>query len=194
MHLKRVGYVDVLSRALERTLFGERVDVRYVSSFEGKGDLDAYEALFAERLAIRFDAEAASGHALIGPHRDDLEILVKGHDVGRFGSAGQQRSALLILDLAQVDVYYEAFEEYPILLIDDIDAELDRTRIDRLLGHVEGKAQTFISTSKHDIANSYRSRAGIYAVNGGQVALEASERVPERPPVAGDATGESEEN
>lgn len=194
MHLERVGYVDVLSRALERTLFGERVDVRYVSSFEGKGDLDAYEALFAERLAIRFDAEAASGHALIGPHRDDLEILVKGHDVGRFGSAGQQRSALLILDLAQVDVYYEAFEEYPILLIDDIDAELDRTRIDRLLGHVEGKAQTFISTSKHDIANSYRSRAGIYAVNGGQVALEASERVPERPPVAGDATGESEEN
>ena len=77
--------------------------VRYRSSFEGKGDLDDYEALFAERLRLRFDAELAVGYALIGPHRDELEICVDGRDVGRFGSAGQQRSALLILDLAQVD-------------------------------------------------------------------------------------------
>ncbi|MCC6745095.1 MAG: DNA replication/repair protein RecF [Acidobacteria bacterium] len=174
MHRERTAYVDRLNAVLARNLFDERLDVRYVSSFEGKGDLDAYEQLYRSRLDLRFDAELASGRALIGPHRDDLEVRVAGRDVDRFGSAGQQRSALLILDLAQVDVYYEAFEEYPILLIDDIDAELDRDRIDRLLGRVEGKAQTFISTSKHDIAESFRSRAEIFSVRDGGVVREVS--------------------
>ncbi len=193
IHRERVAYVAKLSNALARNLFGEQLDVRYVSSFEGKGDLGDYESLFRERLELRFDAEAASGHALIGPHRDDLEVLVKGREVGRFGSAGQQRSALLILDLAQVDVYYEAFEEYPILLIDDIDAELDRSRIDRLLGHVEGKAQTFISTSKQDIANSFRSRAEIYSVSGGTVARETAGAAVDDDSMSEGGTGESEE-
>jgi DNA replication and repair protein RecF len=169
IHRARTEYVERLSRALTQNLFGEQVDVRYRSSFEGKGDLSDYETLFAERLVLRLGAELAAGYALIGPHRDDLEILVGGRDVGRFGSAGQQRSALLILDLAQVSVYYESFEEYPVLLIDDIDAELDRDRIDRLLGHLEGKAQTFVSTSKRDIAEAYRSRAEIYSVRSGFV-------------------------
>jgi DNA replication and repair protein RecF len=159
-----------MREALASNLFGEDVEVRYRSSFEGKGDLTDYETLFRERLALRFGAELAAGYALIGPHRDDLEVLVNGRDVSRFGSAGQQRSALLILDLAQVSVYYESYEEYPVLLIDDIDAELDRDRIERLLGHLEGKAQTFVSTSKRDIAEAYRDRAEIFSVRSGRVA------------------------
>jgi len=169
VHRARTRYVERLGGALASNLFGERVDVRYRSSFEGKGDLGDYAGLFAERLALRFGAELAAGHALIGPHRDDLEVFVDGRDVARFGSAGQQRSALLILDLAQVSVYYESYEEYPVLLIDDIDAELDRDRIDRLLGHLEGKAQTIVSTSKRDVAEAYRGRAEIFLVCAGRV-------------------------
>ena len=67
-------------------------------------------------------------------------------------------------------MYYESYEEYPVLLIDDIDAELDRDRIERLLGHLEGKAQTFVSTSKRDIAEAYRNRAEIFSVRSGRVA------------------------
>ena len=169
IHRARTGYIERLSTALVDNLFGEPVTVRYRSSFEGKGNLDEYEALFAERLRLRFEAELAVGFALIGPHRDDIDICVDGRDVGRFGSAGQQRSALLILDLAQASVYYEAFEEYPVLLIDDIDAELDQDRIDILLAHLEGKAQTFISTSKEAIAKAYRDRAECFSVSGGRV-------------------------
>ena len=170
IHRARTRYVERMRAALAANLFGEDVAVRYRSSFEGKGDLGDYEALFRERLELRFGAELAAGYALIGPHRDDLEVLVNGRDVSRFGSAGQQRSALLILDLAQVSVYYESYEEYPVLLIDDIDAELDRDRIERLLGHLEGKAQTFVSTSKRDIAEAYRDRAEIFSVRSGRVA------------------------
>ena len=175
IHRQRSAYVERLKEVLAHNLFDEPVTVSYRSSFEGKGDLEAYERLFEERLQMRFGAELAAGYSLIGPHRDELEILVKGREVGRYGSAGQQRSALLILDLAQVQVYYEAYEEYPVLLIDDIDAELDRGRIDRLLGHIEGKAQTFVSTSKEAIARAYADRGEVFSVIAGRASREGGE-------------------
>src|SRR5262249_11667943 len=150
----------------------------YKSQFEGKGDLSDFRALFSERLALRINAEIAAGHVLIGPHRDDLEILADGREVGRFGSAGQQRSALLLLDLAQVTIYNFTYEESPVLLIDDLDAELDRGRIEALLGVLEQSAQTFISTSRRTIANRYRERAAIHFVAVGQTVSESSLRVP----------------
>ena len=130
--------------------------------------------LFRERLALRIAAEMAAGHSLIGPHRDDLEILADGREVSRFGSAGQQRSALLLLDLAQVSIYNSIYEESPVLLIDDIDAELDRGRIEALLSEIEGRTQTVISTSRRAIANRYRDRASVYYVERGQAVNEQS--------------------
>ncbi len=190
IHRSRTRYVERLARVLTSNLFGERLDVRYVSSFEGKGDVENYAALFTERLALRFGAELAAGHALIGPHRDDLEVLVNGREVSRFGSAGQQRSALLILDLAQISVYYEVYEEYPVLLIDDIDAELDRDRIERLLVHLEGKAQTFVSTSKRDIAQGYANRAELFSVQAGRVARMPAEGTQGQPMSEREVVGE----
>jgi DNA replication and repair protein RecF len=139
---------------------------------EGKGELVDFANLFRERLAVRLQAEATAGHALIGPHRDDLEILADGREVARFGSAGQQRSALLLLDLAQVSIYNSIYEESPVLLIDDIDAELDRGRIEALLSVLEGRAQTFVSTSRRAIANRYRDRAEVFYVERGRAGSE----------------------
>jgi len=66
-------------------------------------------------------------------------------------------------------VYHSSFEEYPIFLIDDLDAELDRSRIEILLTYLEGKAQTIISTSKRSIADRYRHRASTFLVRSGRV-------------------------
>lgn len=181
IHRARVDYVRRLNSVLDendhgRAIFGaERINVRYQSQLEGKGDLENFAALFRERLAFRLQAEMVSGHSLIGPHRDDLEILADGREVGRFGSAGQQRSALLLLDLAQVSIYNSIYEESPVLLIDDIDAELDRSRIEALLGELEGRTQTFVSTSRRAIANRYRDRAVVFYVERGR-AIEEGER------------------
>ncbi|HWP41591.1 MAG TPA: DNA replication and repair protein RecF, partial [Blastocatellia bacterium] len=81
IHHARADYVDRLNRALDendhgRALFrAERVSVRYRSHLEGKGDLNDFRSLFRERLQAQMAAEMSAGHALIGPHRDDLEIL-----------------------------------------------------------------------------------------------------------------------
>jgi DNA replication and repair protein RecF len=180
IHNARLSYVERLNRALEENdhgsaIFGaERISVSYRSSFEGKGDLNHYEELLRQRLAARIGAEIAAGHSLIGPHRDELEILIDGRQAARFASAGQQRTALFLLDLAQISIYNSVYEESPILLIDDIDAELDRGRIEALLSELEGRTQTFISTSRRAIANRYRNRANIFLVEGGRAISEAS--------------------
>src|SRR5713226_4250333 len=151
-----------------------RINVRYRSQLEGKGDLDRYADFFRERLAFRLTAEISAGHSLIGPHRDDLEILSDGREIARYGSAGQQRSALLLLDLAQVSIYNSIYEESPVLLIDDIDAELDRGRIEALLSELDGRIQTVVSTSRRAIANRYRDRASVYYVERGQAVSESA--------------------
>ncbi|MFL6275687.1 MAG: DNA replication/repair protein RecF [Blastocatellia bacterium] len=178
LHNARLDYVERLNRVLAENDYGraifaaERLSVRYRSQLEGKGDLDNFAQLFRERLGARLQAELAAGRALIGPHRDDLEILADEREVSRFGSAGQQRSALLLLDLAQVSIYNRVYEESPVLLIDDIDAELDRGRIEALISSLEGRAQTFVSTSRRAIANRYRDRAAAFYVEGGRARRE----------------------
>ena len=168
IHRARMDYVNRLNEALERRLFGhEEVTIRYVSSLEGKGDLGAYETLLADRLRLRVQAEMASGYALIGAHRDDLEILFDGRDIRSFGSSGQQRSALIILDLAAILVYHSWHSEYPLFLMDDVDAELDRKRIGHLLEYLEGRTQTFVTTSKESLVEQYAARAHVVEVIGG---------------------------
>ncbi|MDQ3011414.1 MAG: DNA replication and repair protein RecF [Acidobacteriota bacterium] len=170
VYLARTAYLAKLQVAINPSLFqAEEIRIRYKSSLEGRGDLGDYAALLRERLNVRLKNEIAVGHSLVGPHRDDLEILADGYEIARFGSSGQQRSALLILDLAQMTVYHQTFEEYPIFLIDDLDAELDRTRIGILLDYLGGKAQTIVTTSKRSIADRYRHRSMTLLVEAGRV-------------------------
>jgi len=180
IHEARTDYVSRLNEHLHRRLFGqEDVTIRYVSALEGKGDLSDYAGLVSERLGLRLQAEIAAGYSLIGPHRDELEILFDGHDIRTFGSSGQQRSALILLDLAAVSVYYSAHREYPLFLLDDVDAELDKKRIRDLLEYLEGRTQTFITTSKEDLIKDFSVRAEVFEVRGGAVA-GASTSLPEK--------------
>jgi len=170
IHREREEFVAGLNGVLERQLFERRdVTTRYVSSLEGKGDLTDYESLLRSRLALRLVAEVAAGHALIGPHRDDLEIHLDGREIRAFGSSGQQRSALLILDLAAISLYNLAANDHPVFIIDDVDAELDEKRITHLLEYLENRTQTFITTSKRNHVEGFFSRANVYEIAEGRV-------------------------
>lgn len=170
IHDARTGYVARLNEALERGLFrGEEIHVCYVSSLEGKGQMGDYTSLIAERLALRLPAEIAVGYSLVGPHRDELEILCDGRDIRSFGSAGQQRSALILLNLAAISVYNKIHSEYPLFLIDDIDTELDRKRITYLLEYLHGRTQTFITTSKESLVEQFSPRSTVYKIDNGRL-------------------------
>jgi DNA replication and repair protein RecF len=170
IHREREEYVAGLNGVLERQLFEKRdVTTRYVSSLEGKGDMADYESLLRARIALRLQAEVAAGYALIGPHRDDLEIHLDGREIRAFGSSGQQRSALLILDLAAISLYNSTANDHPVFLIDDVDAELDEKRITHLLEYLENRTQTFITTSKRNHVEGFFSRANVYEIAEGRV-------------------------
>jgi DNA replication and repair protein RecF len=170
IHRAREDYVAGLNSVLERQLFEKRdVTTRYVSSLEGKGDLGDYESLLRSRIAVRLPAEVSAGYALIGPHRDDLEILLDGREMRAYGSSGQQRSALLLLDLAAISLYNSSANEHPVFIIDDVDAELDEGRIKRLLEYLENRTQTFITTSKRSHVEGFFSRANVYEIEDGTV-------------------------
>ncbi|MGH9908071.1 MAG: hypothetical protein ACRD8U_21075, partial [Pyrinomonadaceae bacterium] len=167
----RTDYVDRINNVLEHKLFERReIHVRYVSSLEGFGDLCDYESNLRQRLRVRLEAELASGRALIGPHRDDLEVLLDGREMRVYGSSGQQRSALLLLDLAAISVYNSCHDDYPLFLIDDVDAELDEKRISSLLEYLEGRTQTFITTSKKNSLQGFISRASVFEIEEGKAA------------------------
>jgi DNA replication and repair protein RecF len=120
-------------------------------------------------MTIRLQAEVAAGHALIGPHRDDLEILLDGREIRVYGSSGQQRSTLLLLDLAAISLYNLASNDHPVFIIDDVDAELDEGRIRHLLEYLENRTQTFITTSKRSHVEGFFSRANVYEIEDGKV-------------------------
>jgi DNA replication and repair protein RecF len=169
IHKARLRYVERMQEVLEKRLFGkEELSIRYVSSLEGKGDLSDYAALLEERLRLRVQAELVAGYSLIGTHRDDLDILFDGHDLRKFGSSGQQRSALLVLQLANLSVYYSQHSEYPLFLLDDIDAELDYKRIGQLLEYLSDKTQTFVTTSKESFTGNFGKAAEVFTVAGGK--------------------------
>ncbi len=170
IHRARIDYVEQLNKRLDPRFFGrEDLSIRYVSALEDKGDLSDYDGLIRERLKFRLPAEIASGYSLVGPHRDELEMLFDGKEMRAFGSSGQQRSALIILDLAAISLYHLWHNEYPLFLIDDVDAELDWKRIGHLLEYLEGRTQTFITTSKESLVEQFVAKASVYRISEGRV-------------------------
>jgi len=176
IHKAREEYVAGLNAVLERQLFERReLTTRYVSSLENKDDLSDYESLLRSRIAVRMATEVAAGHALIGPHRDDLEIHLDGREIRIYGSSGQQRSALLLLDLGAISLYNSSSNDQPVFLIDDVDAELDERRIRHLLEYLENRTQTFITTSKRTHVEDFLSRASVFEIDDGKVRSNETE-------------------
>ncbi|RHW52264.1 DNA replication/repair protein RecF [Bombilactobacillus bombi] len=88
-----------------------------------------------------------AGSTSVGPHRDDFRFLVNDNDLQKFGSQGQQRTAVLSLKLAELDLFKGAVGDYPILLLDDVLSELDQFRQTHLLQTIQNRIQTFITTT-----------------------------------------------
>lgn len=185
LHRSRTDYIERINQSLQHGLFERReIQIRYLSQLEGKGDLDSYEALLEQRLRLRLPAELAAGRSLIGPHRDDLQILLEGREMKVYGSSGQQRSALLLLDLAAISLYNSWHGDYPLFLIDDVDAELDERRIGQLLEYLEDRTQTFITTSKRSHLEGFLSGARVHEIEEGQLVNEVLSEEPDPIPVA----------
>jgi DNA replication and repair protein RecF len=103
---------------------------------------------YQAELARNHKQETERGVTLLGPHRDDLQFIINEHiDLGTFGSRGQQRTAVIALKLAEVAWMRARTEQAPILLLDEVLAELDAQRRNFLLDQVNGVQQAIITTT-----------------------------------------------
>jgi len=118
---------------------------------------------FLDKLESSFSREVEQGCTLYGPHRDDFEIFINGKDAKSFASQGQQRSAVLSLKLAQADLLFKEYGEYPVLLLDDIMSELDKERRAYLAGRIPDK-QVFITCTDLD---GLLERGKVFTVTNG---------------------------
>jgi DNA replication and repair protein RecF len=113
-------------------------------------DLSKMKEVYYENFQTIKKREMFRGTTLIGPHRDDLHFFVNDKNVQIFGSQGQQRTTALSLKLAEIELIHSEVKEYPILLLDDVLSELDDYRQSHLLNTIQGKVQTFVTTTSVD--------------------------------------------
>jgi DNA replication and repair protein RecF len=176
--LKRQHFIQKLQRWAEQIHHGitngiEQLTIRYLPAIEMASAEEQYSILF-ERFMVKLKdmkaQEIRRGMTLVGPHRDDLQFAINGHDAQSFGSQGQQRTTALSLKLAEIELIHEEVGEYPILLLDDVLSELDQTRQTQLIETFQGKVQTFITTTGiESIDLSKIHQLAIYHVEQGVV-------------------------
>lgn len=111
------------------------------------GEAEAVEECIRGALAARSRDERMRGVTLVGPHRDDIVLMVGGRDARSFGSQGQQRTIALAWKLAEVEMVEEVLRRKPVLLLDDVMSELDAERRAALSDVVASQVQTIVTTT-----------------------------------------------
>lgn len=178
---QRVHY-DLTGRAETLTL---RYQPSFTPTLEGDGQrsfevlgFDLHREMTSDQIVPQFAAQLLNerdesirrGVTLSGPHRDELRIMINERDAGLYGSRGQARTAVLGLKLAEREWMKNRTGEQPILLLDDVVAELDAKRRAYLLERVKTDGQTLITTAELSaFPPDFLSAIKVWQVEGGRV-------------------------
>lgn len=148
--MRRVQFIDLLneiSGKMYAYISGkEKLVLKYHTGFKDvtkEGILDKYKK--------NYKRDIFQGNTVDGIHKDDLRIFLDENDAGMFASQGQQRSIILSIKIALVEIVKMEIGEYPVLLLDDVLSELDEERKMKLLNLIDHKVQTFITTTHFDL-------------------------------------------
>lgn len=152
----------------------EKMTLQYESTFPlDTMTKEQIKETFFKQLQARHERDIHYHQTTIGLQKEDVIILLNGTNAQHFASQGQQRLIVLSLKLAEVQLLYKKNGDYPILLLDDVMSELDDERQMRLMETIEGKVQTFITTTTlSHLQNKMNVTPAIFTVNDGQIIKE----------------------
>jgi DNA replication and repair protein RecF len=133
----------------------EQIGINYLSGLENMNqeEEEVISKKILEQLQKQRSIEAVTGKCNFGPHRDDIEFLINNISIRKYGSSGQQRTFILALKMAELDLLRNMINLPPLLILDDVLAELDITRQNLLLNSVGKDSQCFISATHLDKFN-----------------------------------------
>jgi DNA replication and repair protein RecF len=183
--------IEIKARKIHRDLTGGDEDLElhyqpgFIATVNNSGQLsfdvpglDLNRQLDPKEIAAQFSArlvemqseEIARGMTLTGPQRDELRLTVNGRDLGLYGSRGQARTAVMALKLAELEWMRDAIGEWPVLLLDEVIAELDANRRAYLLNRIGDVSQALLTTTEPDIFTAeFLQKAARWHIRQGQI-------------------------
>lgn len=151
----------------------EKLTIKYDCSFltkEYESGAEEISKKFKQKLDTIKTAEIRRGQTLAGPHRDDVIFYINNQDGTKFASQGQQRTVVLSLKLAELDIITQKTGEPPVLLLDDVLAELDDIRQNYLLKTINQNTQTIITSVDTLLFDEkFLEDVKIYKIDNGQI-------------------------
>jgi DNA replication and repair protein RecF len=147
------------------------LDVTYAPNVSiDRDDPEKVQQAFLEKIQLRRIPEQHQGTTLVGPHRDEVEFTINQTPARSYGSQGQQRTLVLALKLAELKLIEEVVGEPPLLLLDDVLAELDLNRQNQLLEAIQDRFQTLITTTHLGAFDSqWLNSSQILSVKAGKI-------------------------
>jgi DNA replication and repair protein RecF len=143
--------------------------------YNQQADLQVIGHRFAGELEASQTTDIARGTTSVGPHRDDWCFWINGRYLGDYGSRGQQRSAILAMKMAEIERVSWLSGETPVLLLDEVLAELDGQRRDMLLKTVQNVEQAFLTSTDPSMFNAdFLAQACSMTVTAGRIQIDAS--------------------
>ncbi len=165
-----VGRLTVIFNRYYAAIAGsgaEQVSLSYKGALDGSVSLqDLLDSARRHDEAVR--------HTTVGPHRDDIEMLIDDMPMRRAGSQGQCKTFTIALRMAQYEFLRDSSGITPLLLLDDIFDKLDATRVERIMSMVtsDGFGQIFITDTNRTHLDEIVSRTGgdyrMWTVSGGE--------------------------
>lgn len=152
--------IRTIAKEIHRTISSrkEELNVEYEANVCADTVQD-YLSVLREAM----EQDVLKGNTTRGVHRDDIALKIGEMDIRHFGSQGQKRSAAISLKLSEITLMHQLFDEYPIVLLDDIFSELDVQRQKMLLEYVKN-TQVFLTT-----AESFEFEGRVFRVEEGRV-------------------------
>ncbi len=171
---QRMKYIEALLPYAKDVFDGlssgkEEINLVMKGAFDYDGlTLDEIQKKLMFALDNNRDNDILNRNTNIGPHRDDMEILINGKSARSFGSQGQQRSCVLALKLAEASLLREMTQDEPLALLDDVMSELDISRQDYILNHIKDW-QVFITCCDANTVLRLKQGKTFHISNGGLI-------------------------
>ena len=170
---RAIQRLSPLASAWHNSISGasENLEIKYAANIPlEKNSPHELQAAFFTKLQQIATAELHRGITLVGPHRDEIELIINQTPARKYGSQGQQRTLVLALKLAELQLIEEVINEPPLLLLDDVLAELDPSRQGQLLDAIQDRFQTLITTTHLGAFDSqWLKSSQILSVSAGKI-------------------------
>ncbi len=173
--VSRMRYLKRLNNTLPKTYqefssTDHKLTLNYSDQRYSNKTCEEIKAMLGEELEEKYEKEREIETTIVGPHRDKFLFNLQGRNLRKYGSQGEQRTAVISTYFSNIQLYKENEGEWPILIFDDILSELDTNRGNALLNNIPTEPQRFMTTATRNPAfKKLSGEFSVFQLTGGTI-------------------------